>query len=107
VAVTFNPFGASGRKLTAPRFSASFAVGVGQPVRPIPDVRGTDARRRKRDTPEGVTQGLHVSVYKVDPRVSVFACNLFSKHRCRSALFDEVVEGWPQVPLVSKPSSFA
>jgi hypothetical protein len=46
-------------------------------------------------------------VYKVDPRVAVFACNLLSNDDCRFALFDEVVEGWPQVPLVIKPSSFA
>jgi hypothetical protein len=70
-------------------------------------VRRTDARRRERDRPEGVTHGFQVSVYKVDPRVAVFACNLLSKDNCRLALFDEVVEGWPQVPLVIKPSSFA
>jgi hypothetical protein len=46
-------------------------------------------------------------VYKVDPRIAVFACNLLSKDDCRAALFDEVVEGWPQVPLVIKPSAFA
>ncbi|WP_371054243.1 hypothetical protein, partial [Ralstonia pseudosolanacearum] len=46
---------------------ASQAVGVGHPVEPVPDVRGTDARSRKRDRPEGVTHGLHVILYKVDP----------------------------------------
>jgi hypothetical protein len=46
-------------------------------------------------------------VYKVDPRVAVFACNLLSNDDCRRTLFDEVVEGWPQVPLVIKPSAFA
>jgi len=46
-------------------------------------------------------------VYKVDPRVCVFACNLLTNDCCRLALFDEVVEGWPQVPLVNKPSAFA
>ena len=33
--------------------------------------------------------------------------NLLSKDACRLALFDEVLEGWPQVPLVIKPSAFA
>jgi hypothetical protein len=42
-------------------------------------VRRTDARRRERDSPEGVTQGFQVSVYKVDPRIDVFARNLLSK----------------------------
>jgi len=85
----------------------SFALGVGHPVEPVPDVRRTDARRRKRDRPEGVIQGFQVSAYKVDPRVCVFACNLLSKDDCRLALFDEVMEVGPQVPLVIKPSSLA
>jgi hypothetical protein len=58
-------------------------------------MRSTDARRRKRDTPEGVTQGFHVSLYKVDPRVDSAACNLLSKDDWRAALGDEVVEGGP------------
>ena len=65
------------------------------------------ARRRERDRPDSVIQGFQVSVYKVDPRVCVFACNLLSKDDCRLKLADEVLEGWPQVPLVIKPSSFA
>lgn len=85
----------------------SLAAGVSHPVKSVSNVRRTDARRRERDRPEGVTQGFHVSVYKVDPRVCVFARNLLSKDDCRLALFDEMVEGWPQVPLVIKPSSLA
>lgn len=77
------------------------------PVKTVADMRRTDARRRERDRPEGVTQGFHVSVYKVDPRIRVLARNLFSKDDCRRALADEVIEGWPQMPLVSKPASFA
>lgn len=83
----------------------SRVVGVGHPVVPVPDVRRTDARRRERDTPEGVTQGFQVSVYKVDPIVDSFACNLLSNDDCRLALGDEVVEGGPQVPLISEPCS--
>ena len=63
-------------------------------------MRRTDARRRERDTPEGVTQGFQVSVYKVDPRLDSFARNLLSKDDCRPALADEVFKGWPEVPLV-------
>jgi len=96
-------------------FSPSEALVVGHapssteavPVDPVADVRGADARRRKRDTPEGVTQGFQVSLYKVDPRIRVFARNLLSSDLCRSELIDEVVEGGPEVPLVSKPSCFA
>jgi hypothetical protein len=85
----------------------SLVVGVTRPVVSVSDVRRTDARSRKRDTPEGVIQGFHVSVYKVDPRIDVLACNLLSKHSCRSELLDEPVPRRPQVPLVSKPSAFA
>jgi hypothetical protein len=58
-------------------------------------MRRTDARRRERDRPEGVTQGFQVIAYKVDPRVCVLACNLLSKDDCRAALFDEVMEVGP------------
>jgi hypothetical protein len=70
-------------------------------------MRGADARRRKRDRPEGVTQGFHVSLYKVDPYISVFAANLLTKDNDRASLSNEVVPGRPEVPLVSKPSSLA
>jgi hypothetical protein len=70
-------------------------------------MRRTDARRRKRDRPEGVTQVFQVIVYKVEPRACVAARNLLSKDDCRLALFDEVLPGRPEVPLVSKPSAFA
>ena len=80
---------------------------VAHPEKSVTDVRCTDARRRERDDPEGVTQTFQVVLYKVDPRLCVFACNLLSKDFWRSALLDEPVEVWPQVPLVSKPRSFA
>jgi hypothetical protein len=75
-------------------------VGVGHPVQAISDVRRTDARRRERDTPEGVAQFFQVCVYKVDPRVCILARNLLSKNACRAALADEVAEDGPQVALV-------
>ena len=70
-------------------------LGVGHPIVPVADVRRTDARRRERDTPEGVTQGFQVSVYKVDPYIDVFARNLLSNDNWRLALRDEVPKSWP------------
>jgi hypothetical protein len=87
--------------------SASAAVGVGHPVRPVADVRSTDARRRERNSPEGIAHGFQVNLYKVEPRVCVLARNLFSKELCRLALADEPMEVRPEVPLVIKPSSRA
>jgi hypothetical protein len=46
-------------------------------------------------------------LYKVEPRPDIAARNLLSIDDWRAALLDEPVEGRPQVPLVSKPSSFA
>jgi hypothetical protein len=46
-------------------------------------------------------------LYKVDPRICVFARNLLSKDDCRLALADEPMEVRPEVPLVIKPSSRA
>jgi len=90
-----NPLAPFSRIATSPRFSASLLIGVGHPVKPVSDVRGTDARSRERDRPEGVTQGFQVILYKVDPSVCVFACNLLTKDCDRAALLDEVVERWP------------
>lgn len=58
-------------------------------------MRRAAARRRERHTPEGVTQGFQVSVYKVDPRFDSFARNLLSKDDWRPTLSNEVVEGGP------------
>nr|CUV57405.1 protein of unknown function [Ralstonia solanacearum] len=73
----------------------SMACGVGHPIEPVTDVRGTDARSRKRDRPDGVVHGFHVILYKVDPSVCALARNLLSKNNCRPALADKVVPGWP------------
>lgn len=90
----------------APRF-ASIAVGVGHPVGSVSDVRRTDARRRKRDSPEGIFHGFQVSLYKVEPRLRVLACNLLTKDFSRAALADEPGKMWPEMTRVIKPSSFA
>jgi hypothetical protein len=52
--------------------STTVADGVGHPVSAVTDAWRTDARSRERDTPEGVTHGFQVSVYKVDPRGNSF-----------------------------------
>jgi hypothetical protein len=58
-------------------------------------MRRTDARRRKRDTPEGVAHCFQVSVYKVDPSGRSATCNLFAKALDRLALADEFERGGP------------
>jgi hypothetical protein len=73
----------------------------------LADVRRTDARSAEIDRPAGVSRCFQVRLYKVEPTEAVFACNLFTKDNVRAALADEVVEGWPQVPLIIKPCSFA
>ena len=93
--------------------SLLFAVGVaqphiaGHPVQSVPDVRSADARSRERDSPKGVTHGFQVSLYKVDPRICVLACNLLAKNRCRSALADEVSEHRPEMALVVESRAFS
>jgi hypothetical protein len=87
--------------------SASALVGVGHPVQPLADVRRTDARSAEIRRPEGVARSFQVSVYKVEPSESVLARNLLTHDDARVALFDEVMERRPKVPLVSKPHSFA
>ncbi len=80
---------------------------MGHPVEPVAEVRCADPRSRERRRPDGVTQSLQVSTYKVDPWVRVRARNLLAKHESRAALLDEMEEGRPEVPLVSKARSFA
>jgi hypothetical protein len=70
-------------------------------------MRGTDARSRDTGCPEGVTDSFNVSLYKVEPAVANRLFNLLTKDDWRAALSDEVVEGWPKVPLVSKPELHA
>jgi hypothetical protein len=73
----------------------------------LSDVRSTDARSAQIRRPDGVARCFQVSLYNVEPHECSWARNLLSKYDWRSALADEVVERWPQVPLVSKPSAFA
>jgi hypothetical protein len=61
---------------------------------PLADVRRTDARSAHIGSPDGVTRSFQVSLYKVVPVETVFACNLFAKDRCRAALCNEVIPIW-------------
>lgn len=63
---------------------------MGHPISSVPDVRGTDARSRKRARPEDITHGFHVSLYKVDPVICVSACRLLAKDNDRATLPDQL-----------------
>ncbi|GKJ53278.1 hypothetical protein NUKP32_31930 [Klebsiella variicola] len=71
------------------------AIGVGHPISAVSLVRRADARRRKRNRPEGITQGFHVSLYKVDPVVRVSAARLLAKDHDRTALANKPMCGGP------------
>jgi hypothetical protein len=87
------------------------AMGVRDPrsneKEPLPFVWSADASSAEIDRCAGVTRSFHVSLYKVEPLKANFARNLLAKNERRAALIDEVVERGPEVPLVSKPCSFA
>jgi len=68
-------------------------------------VRRPNERCAKIDRPEGVILRLQVESNKVEPVERTV--NLLSKDRLRASEADEVEEGGPEVPLVSKPLSFA
>ncbi|HEX3122196.1 MAG TPA: hypothetical protein VHQ21_02755, partial [Rhodanobacteraceae bacterium] len=82
------------------RHFASVAFSVGQPVKPLPDVRRPDARSAQIAGPDGISQCFQVSAYSGEPYAAILARNLLSKDACRPALRDEVQELGPQMPLV-------
>lgn len=98
------PFLGSGA--ISPRFSASFARGVGHEVKPLPDVRCADAVCSQYRCPDGVTFGFHVCRNKIEPSVPNRCANLLAKHDVRTALADEVEPRRPEMPLICKPQSF-
>lgn len=57
--------------------------------------------------PEGIIRCFQVVADEIKPSLFNRVRNLLSKDFCRLALCDEVVPGWPEVPLISKPKSFA
>ena len=86
-----------------PALPPSEAEAVGHEPQALTDVRGTDARSWDTDRRAGVTDSFQVVLYKVEPAMLNRCFNLLTKDDWRLALADEVVEGWPKVPLVSKP----
>lgn len=78
----------------------SRVVGVTHPIYAVADVRGTDARSRERDSPEGIIHLFHFKLYKVEPVFSNFARNLLSKDDWRAALSNETLEVRPEVAVV-------
>jgi hypothetical protein len=85
----------------------SRAEAVGHPVIPGSDVGRAEARSAGFRNPEGISRCVQVSRYKVEPSIAVCARNLLANDERRLALFDEIVECGPDVPLVIKPLSFA
>jgi hypothetical protein len=81
----------------------SALVGVGHPEKALADVRAAEARSRKIDRPDGVTDSFHVTVYKIEPCAR--ARNLFTKHCCRAALVDETEPVRPQMAGVAKTAA--
>jgi hypothetical protein len=88
----------------------SFEIGVGQAVgdepKPVPDVRGADARSRQYRRPDGVTFSLQISLNKIEPAVSNRRFNLFTKYCCRAALSDEAEPDGPEVAFVPRTGAF-
>jgi hypothetical protein len=86
-----------------------FAHGVGQPdeVKPLSNVRRTDARSAQIGGPDCISQCFHFSSYTGEPVPAVSTRNLLSKDDWRAALADEVAEHWPQVSLVCSAFSLS
>jgi hypothetical protein len=80
---------------------------VGRPIESFPLVRGTETTSRGNCRPDGVSATFQVCRYKVEPSFAWLTRNLFAKDVVRSALLNEPEPGGPEVPLVSKPRSFA
>jgi hypothetical protein len=83
-----------------PPRSAPAAFGDGHEVKPLPDVRRTDARSAQIRRPDGVTRTFQVSLNKVEPLESVRVRNLLTKNDCRPALLNESEPGGPEVSVI-------
>jgi len=78
----------------------SLAIGRGNEVKPLGNLRSAEARSTGIDRPDGVSLCFQVSANKVEPSESVLACNLLAKHNVRSLLADEPEEVRPQMALI-------
>jgi len=78
----------------------SEVCGVGHPVEPLADVRGTEARSAQIERCAGVARCFQVRLNKVEPSKAERACNLLAKDDARATLADETEEFRPEVALV-------
>ena len=83
-----------------PRILSSWCCGVGHPVKPLPDVRASEARRAGIDRPDGVRLAFQVSVYSVEPSEAETACNLLANDNARAELCDEWEPDRPKIALI-------
>ena len=86
---------------------AGCATGVGHEPQSLPDVRRADARSRKTNRREGVTDSFHVRLNKVEPSESDRCFNLLAKDNARAALGDKPEPGGPKVPIVRESALLA
>jgi hypothetical protein len=96
-----------GRGEMLPRFSASVAVGVGHPPKPLSPVRRADARSAKIDRRKGVVRCFHVSVHMVEPVECKRARSLLTNDCARAALADEIAPDGPEVTFVGEAVAFS
>jgi hypothetical protein len=83
------------------------AIGVGHEPKPVPDVRGADARSRQYRRPDGVAFSLQVSLNKIEPAVGNRRFNLLTKNNWRAALADEPEPDGPEVPGIVESCTVA
>jgi hypothetical protein len=69
---------------TVPRFSASFARGLGHEVKPLAEHRRTVPRSAGIRRPDGVIRSFQVSRNNVEPSKSVFRRNLLANDMLRA-----------------------
>jgi len=85
----------------------SRAFGVGNPVKPLPDVRRPDARSAQIGRPNGIAQRFQVSAYSGEPATSKRARSLLPKNEERVALSDEPQKLRPEMSLIFRPAPLA
>ena len=91
------------RCATRPRFTASFATGVGQlctEEEAISPVRCSDTTSWHNGGPDGIAKLFQVITHSREPLPDSLARNLLSKDSCRAALRDEASPDRPQMSNV-------
>ena len=85
----------------------SFASGVGHEPKALSDVRRFDARSAQIRRPDGEVLRFQVSRNRIEPRESIRARNLLSKHDWRAALADEPKPRRPEMTGIFEALAFA